>query len=289
MKNIFKKNQIIITALAIMIAIAGYLNFSGRNDEDKNIDIGAGEVLEYETYSETAGDDLTENDDIVSVEGSGLVDITEGLLDETGLDEVAEGEETEAGEDVVDTAANPEEVADISDEDMATEVAADDVEQLEVADNGEIIVEDTAEATDTKDSEETSAPGEAILVSTTLEPNFFANAKLLREQKRSLRKEELMDIVDNDNISESLKEEAIGSLISLAALVEKEDATETLLKAKGFSDAVVSINPDGGNVDVIINAVSITDQDTAKISDIVQRKTGIAIADIVISPVVAED
>ena len=30
MKRILKKNQIIITTLAIMIAVAGYLNFSGN-------------------------------------------------------------------------------------------------------------------------------------------------------------------------------------------------------------------------------------------------------------------
>ena len=30
MKHIFKKNQIIITALAVMIAVAGYLNYSGN-------------------------------------------------------------------------------------------------------------------------------------------------------------------------------------------------------------------------------------------------------------------
>ena len=30
MKKIFKKNQIIIAALAVMIAAAGYLNYSGR-------------------------------------------------------------------------------------------------------------------------------------------------------------------------------------------------------------------------------------------------------------------
>ncbi len=28
MKKIFKKNQVIITALAIMIAVAGYINYS---------------------------------------------------------------------------------------------------------------------------------------------------------------------------------------------------------------------------------------------------------------------
>ncbi len=34
--NTFKKNQIIITALAIMIAIAGYLNFTGKADNNKD-------------------------------------------------------------------------------------------------------------------------------------------------------------------------------------------------------------------------------------------------------------
>ena len=31
MKHILKKNQVIITALAIMIAVAGYLNFTEEN------------------------------------------------------------------------------------------------------------------------------------------------------------------------------------------------------------------------------------------------------------------
>ena len=30
MKRIFRKNQVIIGALAVMIAVAGYLNYSGR-------------------------------------------------------------------------------------------------------------------------------------------------------------------------------------------------------------------------------------------------------------------
>ena len=31
MKKIFKKNQVIITALAIMIAVAGYINYSDNH------------------------------------------------------------------------------------------------------------------------------------------------------------------------------------------------------------------------------------------------------------------
>ena len=34
MKKILRNNQVIITALAIMIAIAGYLNFSNNNAKD---------------------------------------------------------------------------------------------------------------------------------------------------------------------------------------------------------------------------------------------------------------
>ena len=32
MKRVFRRNQIIITTLAIMIAAAGYLNYAGKSD-----------------------------------------------------------------------------------------------------------------------------------------------------------------------------------------------------------------------------------------------------------------
>ena len=37
MKNMVKKNQIMITALAIMIAVAGYLNFAGTKITQEEI------------------------------------------------------------------------------------------------------------------------------------------------------------------------------------------------------------------------------------------------------------
>ena len=41
MKNIFKKNQMIITALAIMIAVAGYLNYSGSKLDSAKVETDA--------------------------------------------------------------------------------------------------------------------------------------------------------------------------------------------------------------------------------------------------------
>ena len=35
MKRIFRKNQLVVTALALMIAAAGYLNYTYEADEDE--------------------------------------------------------------------------------------------------------------------------------------------------------------------------------------------------------------------------------------------------------------
>ena len=54
-----------------------------------------------------------------------------------------------------------------------------------------------------------------------------------------------------------------------------------LLEAKGYTETVVSIND--GTVDVMVNAVSLTDAQTAQIMDIVQRKTDISPENIIIT------
>ena len=44
MKNMIKKNQVMITALAIMIAVAGYLNFAGTKVTEEDIMTVNGEI-----------------------------------------------------------------------------------------------------------------------------------------------------------------------------------------------------------------------------------------------------
>ena len=55
------------------------------------------------------------------------------------------------------------------------------------------------------------------------------------------------------------------------------------MQAKGFSEAVVSINGDA--VDVVVNAAELTDVQRVQIEDIVKRKTDIAAENIVISTI----
>lgn len=76
MKNLLKKNQIIITALTIMIAVAGYLNLTKdkTNDVEKDISSQVSESSEYEKFIEDLA--LKEND-AVEASTSDFADISD--------------------------------------------------------------------------------------------------------------------------------------------------------------------------------------------------------------------
>ena len=200
-KNLIKKNQLMITALAIMIAIAGYLQFAGTNLEK-----------EY--------------------------------------------------------------------------LAADDADTLSAVDSTDIVMEDyleedmqVAEAT----PEEGEIPGEAVLTGTS-GVEVLSAARLSKEQTRARNKETLLEIINSTELSDAQKQEAVDSMVRMTDIAEKEAAAEVLLQAKGFQEAVVSINGDA--VDVVINAAELSDAQRAQIEDIVKRKTDIAAENIVISTIV---
>ena len=113
MKNMVKKNQIMITALAIMIAVAGYLNFAGTKITDEEImatgtdsaviSNGTAEVTddtEVAALFEISDEDLeqAESYDIESMDSEVITD-QENYLDETMEDAMSEM----SGEQVTET------------------------------------------------------------------------------------------------------------------------------------------------------------------------------------------
>ena len=76
MKRLFKKNQIIIATLAVMIAIAGYLNYSGilfgesgDSTTEANADLANQELLDISQDDiESSTEDIESNDS--DVEGT---------------------------------------------------------------------------------------------------------------------------------------------------------------------------------------------------------------------------
>ncbi len=243
MKNMMKKNQIMITALAIMIAIAGYLNFAGsRISEEEIMETGADSAV---TAKEDASD--TEDTQVAS-----LFEISD--------------EDMEAAENY-DIAS------------LDSDVVSEEPDYLD-----ETMQESMAENTGDELSDQ-SVPGEAVFTSSS-SLDSLSGAKLLKEQVRARNKETLLEIINNVNISDEQKQEAIDGMIAITDAAEKETAAEILLQAKGFDDAVVSIAD--GMVDVVINTSDLTEAQRAQIEDIVVRKTGIGAENIVISTTTAE-
>ena len=233
MKRIFRRNQIIITTLAVMIAAAGYLNYS---------EVAGAEVYEAGMMDISDSDILAENQAKNGVDDGKLKEIAS--LDGDGEELLPDGNEV---------AAMPESAESAGAEVSGQETAAAGIEN----------------------------PGEAVLTGGTGISEYIAGIQLGREQIRAKNKETLMQIINSDQISEEEKQTAIQNLIGMTEISEKENAAETLLKAKGFVDPVVSITD--GKVDVVVNAASLSDQERAQIEDIVKRKTEIGADGIVIT------
>lgn len=198
MKKIFKKNQFIVTFLAILIAVAGYLNYANNFDKKS-----AAKKVSNSTY-----DSVYEKDKLIN--------------------------------------------------------GKDDIESL-----------DTEE-------DETVEPGSAVLANGSTFSSYMAQAKLNKEQTRSKNKETLLEVINNDVATEKEKKKAVKSMVKLTENNEIENTIETLLKAKGFSDVVVTINDN--QADVVISQAEIGDDKRAQIEDVIKRKTDIEVKNITITP-----
>lgn len=218
--NTFKKNQIIITALVVMIAIAGYLNFTESNDTNSVF------ITEENKTNEGENDSaLVPNSDVAQLSESQGTEETQGDAKDS-----TEGEAKETSQET------PE-----------------------------------------------NNVGEAVLVNNnSVEAGYFLNAKINREQDRAEYKESLLSIINNSNLGQEEKVPAVKEMVDLQEKIEKEAAAESLLEAKGFENVFVRITED--EVDVVVDAEELSEEEITQIYDIVKRKTGIDPEKITITP-----
>ncbi len=208
MKNILKKNQLMITALAIMIAVAGYLQFTGANLDKEEYLPASGEDVQTQAGVENFTADGVVND--YSLEG--LMDLSEEDLASAQLTDI---ESLDSDVDVL--------MEDYLDSDM--DVASGEVQSPA---EGEI-------------------PGEAVFTGTSAVTSL-AEAKMLKEQVRAKNKETLLEIINSATLSDEQKQNAVDTMVAMTTIAEQEMGAEILLEAKGFTDVVVSISDNSVDV-----------------------------------------
>lgn len=244
MKKIVRKNQLIITALALMIAVAGYLSYMERNLSDEEV-------------AQNAKNESAKGQTTYQVADDGSYELSkEDIFTEEEPDETAEATEAETGEETAKATQgeDAEEVATTKEQDPKQEEFGD------------------------------ASAGEAVFTGSTISNVEYASeVKLSREQVRAQNKDTLLEIVNNENLQDEAKKEAIQQMVALTDMAEKENEAELLLEAKGFTDVVVSMTQD--SVDVVLDMGEVTDAKRAQVEDIVKRKTKVPAENIVITPI----
>ncbi len=122
--------------------------------------------------------------------------------------------------------------------------------------------------------------GESVEVGNKTEndSDYFAVSVIDRERTRDEAIETLREIVENIDVSEESKKEAMDKMTSLADSMTKEVNIENLVIAKGFSDCVAVVN--GESVDVIVKSTGLLPNEVAQIRDIVIEQTGATLDNI---------
>lgn len=203
MKKIFKKNQIILTLLAVMIVVAGYLNYAGKTDKDSLTNADVDTINENALLDISESDILAENESAVSAN-----------TDNQPENENQELKESEPAEDSPGETAAEGEIKDIY-------TAAEEPDS-------ELNIDGT--------------PGEAVLTNGMTVVDYVAGVQLQREQTRAKNKETLNELINNESLSEEQRQSAVSSMLRLTELADKETTTESLLGAKGFENSIVCIS-----------------------------------------------
>jgi stage III sporulation protein AH len=131
-------------------------------------------------------------------------------------------------------------------------------------------------------STESKEPGAAVFVNKNLDSTYFVQERLSREQARAKQKDVLTEMINNNNIQKEQKAEYANALLDIQKRIEKETATESMIKAEGFSEVYVRI--DDKTVDVVVSKEALSEAEMAQIEDIVVRKTGAPLENIRITP-----
>lgn len=153
------------------------------------------------------------------------------------------------------------------------------VDNQEVSATGSEITNESA-VKDSKDSEN-KKPASSISASKQAD-DYFAQAKLDKESARGKNTESLKAIANDTKASREIKSKAQEQMLTLISYADKEINIETLIKGKGYSDAVATFGEDG-SLDIVVKAPTLTEADTAQIADIALRQGNIKMTEIYIS------
>jgi len=114
---------------------------------------------------------------------------------------------------------------------------------------------------------------------TPVADTFSGDYQMERERVRAQELELIQQVLDDKTSAEKVKTEAQEQKLAIAQNMEKELQMETLLKVKGYNDAIVFIQEKQVTV---VTGSQVDEQAAAQIADLVDGTTAIGFENVII-------
>ncbi|MEG2037938.1 MAG: SpoIIIAH-like family protein [Ruthenibacterium sp.] len=142
-----------------------------------------------------------------------------------------------------------------------------------VAETGtKILGKSTLVSSDAGDSASEDAASEDAAADAAAEDDYFATARLTRQQARDSALALLHDASDEENTDDSIKNQASEGIQALAGYTLQEAQIENLVTAKGYADCIAFMGED--SISIVVPGDALASTDVAKIKDIAISETG---------------
>lgn len=103
---------------------------------------------------------------------------------------------------------------------------------------------------------------------------YFSQVMLDRQKARDAATEEITKVLADTKSNDAVKKEALDKAAAISQNIIKENDIETLIKAKGYPDCVVTL--DNSQCSVVVKTKASSENDAVVIQDIVANQTGLS-------------
>ena len=244
----FKKNEVVIYAIALMLVTAGYFNYT-TNLEQETIETSISETTTDNTTEQANIGDarLVNSNDIVAENKNEVASSTNTTI-ENSNDTAEKVSENEAANSTKTTTVEVENKKEEIGEAVSTDVASQ---------------EETAE---------TNAKAESI-------QDYFVNSKLERDKGYASMLSTYTKILEDNTISETQKSIAMKEITKINDNKNAISVCENLLSTKGFENSIVLVNNDSVNI-VVQTSEKLKTAEVAQIQNIISREFSVKIENI---------
>ena len=230
--KLFKKNQLIIYVIVLMLMTAGYLNYTTNSDQQKSVETAMQMEASDDMQLADIGDaTLVNSNDVVPQNQTGATNTTNAT-----------------------DATNTANTANTSNTTMESTNTNAEV-------NG---------SNDSNTDSETTTDDTTVETSSRNNNDYFVKSKLERDTMYSQMIETYEKVLNSTNSLETQRQSATQEIQKINDTKNSIMICENLIKTKGFENSIIFVN--GESISIIVGIEEIKPEEVAQIQNIIARE-----------------